>query len=139
MVSQAWRNCVANSLRSPPEFNGPRSMTGTSSVSAARTICCMLLSLFRATRTFVSRTYNAFARHVHPEYDSALRDADQTVKPHADHGKDDQNGESAGHVEIEVLLQDEVSETCLRADEFADDRSYDRQHDGDVETNKNIG
>src|ERR1700730_11631376 len=103
MVSQAWRNCFANRARSPPECNGPRSMTGTSSVRAARMVCCILLS-FPSRALFLSRTHDVFTRHVHPEHNSTLRDADQTVEPYADHRKDDQNGEGTGHVEIEVLL-----------------------------------
>src|SRR5262249_32952812 len=111
-------------LRSPPEFNGPRLMTGTSSVRAARIVCCILLP-FSGRALFLSRAYDAFTRHVHPEHNSSLRDTDQSMQPHADQRKDDQNGEGAGHVEIEVLLQDEISDTCLCPDKFADDRPDD--------------
>ncbi len=86
-----------------------------------------------------SGAHHAVAAGVHPEYDPALRDPDQRMQPHPDHREDDQDREGAGHVEIEVLLQDEIAEPCLGADELADDGANHRQHDGDVEPDEDVG
>src|SRR5229473_2232418 len=139
MVSQAWRNCLANGMRSPPAFKVPRSRIGTSCVRAARTICCILLSIISRALLLLhasmlaSRTYDTFTRHVHPKHDPALRQADQGMQSHPDHRKDDQDCEGAGHIEIEVLLQDEIAEARLGPDEFADNGADHRQNDRDIE------
>src|SRR5689334_4533174 len=95
-------------LMSPPALSAVRSSTGISSALAARTFCCILGLLLDWFVVGRSRTDNALARGVHPEHDAALQRADHRMQADADRRQDDQDRESAGHVEVEVLLQDEV-------------------------------
>src|SRR5580704_13328022 len=70
----------------------------------------------------------------HPEHQEALRVFDEAVQRQSDDGEEDQHGEHAGDIEIEVQRGDQIAEADLGADELADHGADHRQHRRDLQT-----
>src|SRR5687767_12663560 len=78
-----------------------------------------------------SGSYDLFG--LRPEDELFLQHLHEEMQGHAEDGQENQHGEHARDVEREVVLEDEVAESLLGADELADDRAEDAEDDRDVE------
>src|ERR1700688_269293 len=139
MVRQAWRSLAAIGAISPPPHSAVRSRIGISSALAERTLSGIWTSLCcQGWLWSKSCTHHLFAGRVHPEHYVAPHQADQGMQAYPDRGQDNEDRERPGHIEVEILLQDQVTEARLGADELADDGANHGEHDRDVEPDEDV-